>query len=105
MTPQQIKKTYDEKFIKGKLSTDVNWVEKGLKTIYQNQTIDEKKERTVDNKNGIGFTSYDGRYLSWVSEWLVKGNHLNDKHLEKVKHRLPKYWKQIQNEILKKNGH
>lgn len=86
---------YTKEFIKGKLSTDVQWMERAVLVLFEWQTRDEQRARETTEANGVGFSGTDGRYMSWVAEWLRKGNHLSGKHIEKVGHKLPKYWKQI----------
>lgn len=98
--------TYSKEFIQEKLKTDRQWMERGLIVLYQFQTNEEKNSRETKYQNGMGFNSSDSRYLSWVSEWLLKSryNHLNDKHFEKVGKMLPKYWGQILRLIKEKQG-
>ncbi len=90
---------YTKEFIKDKLANDVRWMERGVLVLFERQTLDEQKVKDTRENNGVGFTGVDGRYLSWVATWLRKGNHLSGHHIEKVGKKLPKYWKQILDEI------
>ena len=94
---------YTKEFIQQKLSSNRNWIERGLVVLYQRQTSEERQTKETISENGVGFNSSDSRYLSYCSEWILKGNHLNDKHLLKCSTKLPKYWKQIKDIIDKKN--
>ena len=94
--------SYTKEEIKEKLSTDIRWMERGVVVLYKRQTADEQQIKDTRERNGVGFTGTDGRYLSWVAEWLLKGNHLSRHHIEKVGSKLPKYWRQIM-EIIKEN--
>ena len=96
--------TYTKEFIKEKLSTDIRWIERGVVVLFNRQTEDEKRSSSTISQNGMGFTGSDSHYLTYVSNYLLSGRHLSGKHLEKVKRVLPKYWRQIQEEILNKQG-
>lgn len=90
------KQGWTKELIKYKLNTDIRWVEKSIMLLFNNQTNDEQKKSETLIHNNIGFNGVDGRYLSYCAKWLLRGNHLNEKHLNKCKNKLPKYWKQIQ---------
>ena len=91
--------TWTKELIKFKLSNDDKWVEKSILMLFENQTNDEQKSGFTKVYNDIGFNGVDGRYLSYCAKWLMRGNHLNGRHMNKCKHKLPKYWKQIQSVI------
>lgn len=86
---------YTKEVIQENLSTNPKWIERALVVLYERQTYDEKVTKETIKENGIGFNSSDSRYLSYCSEWVLKGNRLNGKHLEKCGKKLPKYWRQI----------
>ncbi len=87
--------SYTKEEIQEKLKTDLRWTERGLVVLHNRQTEDEQKSKDTYDRNGRGFNSVDGKSLSYCAEWVKKGNHLSGKHLEKVRRKLPKYWKQI----------
>lgn len=87
---------YTKEFIKEKLSTDRQWIERGLVVLHNFQTQDEQKEKHTKYHNGVGFNGTDGVFLSKCAEWVKRGNRLSDYHLGKCKKKLPKYWRQIQ---------
>ena len=90
---------YTKEFIKEKLSTDLRWIERGLIVLYNRQTTDEQQSKNTKHLNGRGFNSVDSSFLTYCSEYILKGNHLSGKYLERVKKRLPRYWNQIREEI------
>jgi hypothetical protein len=58
-------------FIKKKLNENDIWVLRGLVSIYNQQTKDEKKLLTVKEHNGFGFTRIDAELLSSFAERLI----------------------------------
>ena len=95
---------YTKEFIKEKLSTDQRWIERSIIVIYNRQTESEQCNKFTSEKNGVGFCSYDANYFTYLATYLLKSknNHLSGNHLEKAKKSIPKYWKQILNEIEQK---
>lgn len=93
--------TYTKEEIKLKLSTDIQWMERALVVLFRRQTSDEQDSGQTRVYNNMGFNGVDSRYLTYVTKWLMKDKryHLSGRHLEKVRKMLPKYWKQIQEEI------
>jgi len=94
---------YTKEEIKHQLSTNSKWIERGLVVLYQRQTYEEQQSggTIVDNK--MGFNGSDSRYLTYCAKWVLGGNRLNEKHLQKCGKMLPKYWKQIM-DIIKSKG-
>jgi hypothetical protein len=94
---------YTKEEIKQQLSTNPKWIERGLVVLYQRQTYEEQQSggTIVDNK--MGFNGSDSRYLTYCAKWVLGGNRLNEKHLQKCGKMLPKYWKQIM-DIIKSKG-
>jgi hypothetical protein len=101
---KRIKSTYTKEFIQEKLMTEVRWVERSLVKLYERQTRDEQISRETICENGIGFNSSDSRYLTYCSQWILKGNPLNEKHFIKCGSKLKKYWRQIQECIVEHNS-
>ena len=95
---------YTKEQIQTNLRTNQRWIERTLVVLYQRQTSDEQTTGQTREFNGIGFNGPDSRYLSYCSRWILRGNHLNQKHLEKCSSRLPKYWRQVQELIKEKSG-
>lgn len=96
--------TYTKEFIQEKLSSDLRWIERGVVVLFGRQTEDEQQTSSTVYQNGKGFTGSDSRYLTYISKYLLSGRHLTGRHLEKVSKKLPKYWRQIQEEINLKQG-
>ena len=96
--------TFTKEYIQEKLSTDIRWIERGVIVLFGRQTDDEQRSSSTVYQNGMGFTGSDSRYLTYISNYLLSGRHLSGRHLEKVSKKLPKYWRQIQEEINLKQG-
>ena len=90
---------YTKEYIQAKLSTDIRWIEKAVLVLFSRQTDDEQTQQTTRLENGRGFNSSDSRYLTYVSNYLLGGRHLSGRYLEKVSAKMPKYWRQILEEI------
>ena len=90
---------YTKEFIQAKLSNDVRWIERAVLVLFERQTDDEQTNKVTRWENGRGFNSSDSRYLTYVSNYLLGGRHLSGRHLEKVAAKMPKYWRQILEEI------
>ena len=95
---------YTKEFIKEKLSSDVRWMERGVLVLLGRQTEEEQSTSSVRSENGRGFNRMDVGYLTWVGRYLSGGRHLSGHHVDKVGKMLPKYWKQILEEIELKQG-
>ena len=93
---------YTKEQIQELLTTDIRWTERAVLVLFDRQTTDEQNILDTVHNNGIGFNGVDGRYLSWVAKYLRKGNHLSGHHIDKVRNKLPKYWKQIKDIIEEK---
>lgn len=104
MKQNPIKKEYTKEYIQNKIKTDDRWMIGSLLKVYLLQTESEKLIGQTSVKNGVGFSGTDGSYLSYVSRWVMSGKPLNDKHKEKIRSKLPKYWKQIQDMIIIKQS-
>lgn len=97
-----IRKEYTKEYIQNKIMTDDRWLIESLLSVYRFQTESEQKSRHTNQNNGRGFTQADSPYLSYISQWVLSGKPLNDKHKEKTRKRMVKYWKQIQVLIIHK---
>lgn len=94
---------YTKEFIKAKLQSDQRWVERAIVVIYEYQTAEEQAQEITKNDNGVGFTAFDARVLSYYAVYLKSGKHLSGKHLEKAKKTVPKYAGQLLKIIQSKN--
>lgn len=91
--------TYTKEFIQNQLTTNPKWVERALVVLFNRQTLDEQIASETKYENGMGFNGSDSRYLTYCTKWILRGNHLNEKHLLKCGAKLKKYWRQILEEI------
>lgn len=66
-----------------------------LKKLYGEQTRDEQQSGQTKHYNGVGFNGADSRFLSSVSEFLIKKGFLTEKQKYCVRKRLIKYNKQL----------
>jgi hypothetical protein len=90
---------FTKEVIQEKLASDIRWIERGVLVLFARQTEDEQSTSTTFFKNGVGFTGSDSRYLTYIAKYLMGGRHLSGRHLEKVASKMPKYWRQILEEI------
>lgn len=106
-------------FIRVKLGKCKKWAIHGLKTVYHNQTVEEKgliktegfagndhfdddEENTKPKfkghsiyKNRIGFTRIDAPILVSIYQFVKEKGVITAKQLALVHRYMPKYWKQI----------
>ena len=54
-------------------------VERGLMSIYDYQTRDEKDAQIAKYDNKVGFSGAHAEFCSSLAEWLKKGGHLSQK--------------------------
>lgn len=99
---------YTKEVIQEKIRTNIAWTIRTLEVLYNRQTEDEREFNQTSHKNGMGFNGTDGELLSsfYVQLQRKRKNDpnalLSEKQLEICKKLLPKYWKQIQEEIKRK---
>lgn len=84
-------------------------VERALVHLYNRQTKDEKQSRSVRRENGIGFTPADAQFMSSCAVHVINGRHMSEKQMYLLQKpnakgvpRIAKYWRQLQEEALKK---
>ena len=93
-----------EDTIKNKLATDLRWLEAAILAIYRRQTADEKTEGVTKHNNGVGFSGCDSVSGSYMARWLQGGKHLSGKWVEKARHIMPKYSRQLLEEAQAKQA-
>ena len=59
-------------FLRHKLATDASWAAKGCVKIHDLQTETEKSIGDTTDDNGIGFSGFDARGMSYLAGWIVK---------------------------------
>jgi hypothetical protein len=101
---------YTKEFIQEKIVTDTRWTIRTLEVIFNRQTTDEQVNQQTSHKNGRGFTGIDGELLSSFHSQVQKNrlqnrlDLLSEKQMNICKKKLPKYWKQVKEEIEEKQG-
>lgn len=91
---EMTKKAAIEMF-KEKLRTDENWALKGLLTIYELQTHDEKNRGATVEHNGVGFTGFDSNILSSFAVQVKSGKQMSVRQMATIHKCMPKYAQQL----------
>ena len=101
---------YTKETIQNKIVSDINWTIRTLEVLYGRQTSDEQLNQTTSHQNSRGFNSIDSFILTSFYNQVQKrrqyGNPvlLSEKQLTICQKKLPKYWRQILEEIELKQG-
>ncbi len=101
---------FTKEMIQENIKTNINWTIRTLEVLYGRQTTDEQENQSTTHKNGRGFNGTDSFILTSFYNQVQKrkqyGNPvlLSEKQLSICQKKLPKYWKQIQEEIQLKQG-
>jgi len=101
---------FTKEFIQEKIRTDIRWVIRTLEVLFNRQTSEEQTSLQTYNNNGRGFNGMDGNILSSFYLQVQKRklqNHptlLSEKQIEICRKKLPKYWKQVLEEIELRQG-
>ena len=77
------------------IDTDNYAVERALVRIYKAQTASEQRAEHTHLNNSVGFNSPDAKYLTYCAKYVLNGNHLTGEHLDKVRAKIRRYWKQL----------
>lgn len=70
-------------------------VESAIVALYNKQTLDEKHSEETRHSNKIGFNAYDARFGTFLARFILAGNHLNSKDIQKARNITMKYSKQL----------
>lgn len=95
MTEITEKRVWTEDEIKGLVQTNDKVLYGALKNLYAQQTADEQRAGETKLHNNAGFNGADSRFLSSVSEFLIRRGYLTDKQKAVVRRKLVKYTKQL----------
>jgi len=82
-------------FIREMITTNKQWAQKALLTIFENQTEDEKVIRETKHDNGIGFNSSDANTLSFLANELQTYGHLAEYKMPYLYKKIGKYAGQL----------
>lgn len=88
-------RVWTEEEIKVLVQTNDKVLYGALKRLYAEQTADEQEVGETHHHNGAGFNGADSRFLSSVSEFLLKNGFLTEKQKFVVRKKLVKYNKQL----------
>ena len=86
-------------YVKTQLSSNPAWAQRAIVKLWERQTADEQAAQNTGHNNGVGFNGTDAFILSSFAEQINKGRTLSPKQLAIAFRKLPKYSKQIINEI------
>ena len=92
---EESKRVWTEEEIRYLIQTNDKVLYGALKKLYERQTEDERQIGETAHSNGVGFNGVDSRFLSSVSEFLIKRGFLTDKQKMIVRKKLIKYNKQL----------
>ncbi len=92
-------------FLRHKLATDLAWAAKGVVQIHKFQTESEKQSATTSDSNGIGWSGFDAKGMTYLAGWIHRattqyGKNLSTaidkpKSIRRVHKIMPKYAKQL----------
>ena len=91
----ETKRVWTEEEIKRNIQENDRWLYKALIRLYYCQTADEQSNETTTYRNGKGFNSVDAKFMSSISQFLLKTGKLTDKQKACARKRLVKYTKQL----------
>lgn len=78
-----------------KIQTNDEWLCRGIIAIYNKQTPSEKSCRYTNDFNGVGFNSFDSKFLSDMALLLIEGRKLSYKQLIASRKKMVKYSGQL----------
>ena len=70
-------------------------VERAVVAIYNRQTEDEKRVKETKYSNGVGFTSVEAQYGSYLAQWILAGRRLTGYHLKRARGMMKRYHRQL----------
>jgi len=85
--------TKDE--IKNLLETNDVAVIKGLIRIYELQTADEQSAEYTKYANGVGFSGFDGDFMTSVAKWFLEHGFVSEGQFKHVKKKMLRYAGQL----------
>lgn len=93
--PKAKKRTWTADEIRNLVQTNDTVLYRALKKLYQQQTDDEQLDGQTSHHNGAGFNSIDSKFLSSVSEFLIKRGYLTPNQKAATRKLLGKYTNQL----------
>lgn len=86
------------------LNTDTGWIYRALQFLLEQQTTAEIQSKTTNEYNGRGFSIIDARFGTSLAQSYNASGRLSETQLYYAGKMLPRYWKQIRDEIIRKHG-
>ena len=93
--PAKAKRVWTAEEISDLIQTNDTVLYRALKKLYAEQTDSEQAQGETRERNGRGFNGIDSRFLSSVSEFLIKHGFLTSKQKSATRRMLKKYNKQL----------
>ena len=88
-------KKWKKEDIRKLLETNDVAVIKGLIRIYELQTSDERAWETTHNLNGVGFSGFDGEFMTKVAKFFLKNGYVTEKQFKFIKKKMMRYAGQL----------
>jgi hypothetical protein len=88
-------KKWKKEDIKELLETNDVAVIKGLIRIYELQTSDEQSDEYTKHHNGVGFSGFDGEFMTSVAKWFLKNGFVSEGQFKHVKKKMMRYAGQL----------
>jgi hypothetical protein len=85
--------TKDE--IKSLLASNDVAVIKGLIRIYELQTSDEQNAEFTKYHNGVGFSGFDGEFMTSVAKWFLEHGFVTEGQFRGIKKKMMRYAGQL----------
>jgi hypothetical protein len=85
--------------IKENLANKRGWAERAIVVLWERQTPTEQATESTGHSNGRGFNAIDAPLLSSFAKQIQRGRHLTEKQLAWAHKKLPKYARQVKEEI------
>lgn len=102
--------TYTKEVIQENIKTNLNWTIRTIEVLYSRQTTDEQINQQTTHRNGRGFNGRDSEILTSFYLQIQKRKTYNnpellsERQLNVCRKVLPKYWKQVLEEIEHRQG-
>lgn len=86
---------WEKEDIRNLLQRSDKAVRRGLLCLYYLQTADEQNDAVTNSRNGVGFNSYDAKFLTSLAKFLIVNGYLTPKQIKYARDRLLKYAGQL----------
>lgn len=93
------RKRWDRDSIQNLLRRSPNAAVKALMLVFSYQLEIEKASQDSIEQNSVGFSLYDVKELTILAQYFIRNRELKPHQIDKCKRIMPKYWRQVLNEI------